>query len=233
MLELQRKWPFGLTGKNKWRLPAGGVLLFAALLALDSPVTAFVRTLPPEIIAPFHIITRLGNSDWILVPSLVVALVAGLLAFVPGLKNWSAAFRRSSAIAAFYFVGVAGPGLVATLIKRIVGRARPVHFEQWGIWHFQPNLAAWDFQSFPSGDTTTIFAFATITALLWPRLSWPAFTLAVLVGLSRIMVGMHYPTDVLGGVLVGTLGAIAVRNLFARQGWLFEESPAGRLVRKA
>lgn len=233
MPDLQQKWPFGFDRENRLKTGAIVLVTFALLLALDAPVTQWVRTLPPAVIAPFHIITRLGNSDWILIPALTIVILAVLLALVPQLSANRDRLRRMSAVAGFYFVAVAGAGLAAVIVKRIVGRARPIHFEQLGIWHFQPNFSAWDFQSFPSGDTTTIFALATATAVLWPRLTWPAFVLAIAVGLSRIMVGMHYPSDVFGGVLLGTFSALAVRNLYARRNWLFIAEPAGRVVRKS
>lgn len=221
MLNLQNKWPAGLRKKD-WPISAGIVFVaMIGLLLVDAPVTQWVRGLPEGATAPFHVITRLGNSDWILIPGLTLALAGAILALVPQPQIYRDRLRHISAVAGFYFVAVGGSGLVAVVIKRAVGRARPVHFEQLGTLHFQPNLSRWDFQSFPSGDTTTIFAFAIVTALLWPRLTWPALVLAAAVGLSRIMVGMHYPSDVLGGMLVGTITAIAVRNLYAARGWLF------------
>ena len=61
----------------------------------------------------------------------------------------------------------------------------------------------------------------------WSRLSsprgwfYPALAIAVLVGLSRVAVGVHYPSDVIGGAILGVLGAYATRALFARRGWMF------------
>jgi membrane-associated phospholipid phosphatase len=54
--------------------------------------------------------------------------------------------------------------------------------------------------------------------------------LATLVAVSRIVIGAHYPTDVLGGVVLGTLGAYAVRNFFAERRWIFRVLPDGRVV---
>jgi len=47
-----------------------------------------------------------------------------------------------------------------------------------------------------------------------------------------VPVGMHYPTDVFAGCVVGMLGAYLVRNLFARKDWLFHQQADGRMVRK-
>jgi undecaprenyl-diphosphatase len=52
------------------------------------------------------------------------------------------------------------------------------------------------------------------------------------VGISRVPVGMHYPTDVFAGLIVGMLGAYLVRNAFARRRWLFTTRPDGRIVRR-
>lgn len=65
--------------------------------------------------------------------------------------------------------------------------------------------------SFPSDHTSGAFAIA-FTLLLFGRrwLGWAAFALSVLIGVARVMVGVHYPTDVLSGVLVGAIAALVV-----------------------
>ena len=61
--------------------------------------------------------------------------------------------------------------------------------------------------SFPSGHTTAAFATATGLALTFPKwyVAVPAYSWAALVGYSRMHLGVHYPTDVLTGAIIGTV----------------------------
>jgi undecaprenyl-diphosphatase len=67
--------------------------------------------------------------------------------------------------------------------------------------------------SFPSGHATVSFACATVLALAVPRLRLPLYSLAALIALSRVYVGVHYPFDVLVGAVLGVAIAIALRKL--------------------
>ena len=69
--------------------------------------------------------------------------------------------------------------------------------------------------SFPSGHATVSFACATILTFAIPRLVVPLYALAALVAFSRVYVGVHYPSDVVVGAVLGILIAIALRTLEA------------------
>ena len=97
-------------------------------------------------------------------------------------------------------------GLLVTnvTIKPLVERARP-----WLVWPITPLVEEKDPNSFPSGHTCAAFAAGLSWARALPQKGERIFVvvLAVLMGLSRLYVGVHYPTDVLVGALIGALCA--------------------------
>ena len=64
--------------------------------------------------------------------------------------------------------------------------------------------------SFPSGHTTASFSIATTLSLNMPKLSIFVFFLATIIAISRIYLGVHYPTDVLAGVILGIASSFLV-----------------------
>jgi undecaprenyl-diphosphatase len=69
----------------------------------------------------------------------------------------------------------------------------------------QAHTAPLDLYSFPSGHTMNAVNFAVLFCYFFPILFWLVVPFAVLIGLSRVILGMHYPTDVLVGAVLGTL----------------------------
>ena len=99
------------------------------------------------------------------------------------------------------------------ILKNLFVRARPYETVE-GL---QRIIEAQRDFSFPSGHTGSSFAAATVTFLLCPRWAgMSALALASLVALSRLYVGVHFPTDILGGALVGVAAALVVCKLCRR-----------------
>ena len=229
MIDLTKPWPLGLDSR-RWPLFCLAVVLGITVLSqVDVWASRGAIGWPDQWRAPFFFITDYGLSDWVLIPSLLIFAVAVLAA--PLLRRLPRLVATEVALlSAFIFLGVGVPGLIANLLKRLIGRSRPDEFDNVGAFSFQNIVNDWNFQSFPSGHTTTAIALAFVIGFRWPRL-FPIFlAIGVVVGISRVPVGMHYPSDVFGGLVVGMLGAYLVRNLFARRRWLFEARADGHIT---
>ncbi|MBI5021048.1 MAG: phosphatase PAP2 family protein [Ignavibacteriales bacterium] len=62
--------------------------------------------------------------------------------------------------------------------------------------------------SFPSGHATNNIAFATLISYYYPKWKWVAFSYGILMAMSRVFVGVHYPSDILFGGLLGAFCAL-------------------------
>ena len=124
---------------------------------------------------------------------------------------------RRSGVVALLAIAI---GFVCTnlILKDLVARPRP-WLEVAGLTHL---VTENDPNSFPSGHTCAAFAFALGVRWAAPRrwIGRTALVMAVLMGLSRLYVGVHYPSDVLAGALVGALAGLAaawiVKGIAAR-----------------
>lgn len=129
--------------------------------------------------------TRLGDG-WLWLAAILLVL-------------WLGGSERSFALrAAGLSAGVSA--LVFLLIKRVTGRTRPCHLEP----HCWAKLLPPDQFSFPSGHTMMAFALATPLGLSYPAVLWLLLFCALSIGASRVVLGMHFLSDVLAGAALGT-----------------------------
>jgi len=89
--------------------------------------------------------------------------------------------------------------LNSSLVKHLFARPRPCHMLS-GVHLLVSCGSGW---SFPSSHAVNNFAAAVVLSAYLPKWSWGFYTFAVLIAFSRIYVGVHYPSDVLGGALLG------------------------------
>jgi undecaprenyl-diphosphatase len=118
-----------------------------------------------------------------------------------------AAYLRAAAAAA---LGYAGNALFALVFFR------PRPFVTLGVTSLigTPGTS----KSFPSDHATLAFAIAGTLAFAWPQRRWQFLVVAALIAVGRVMAGVHYPTDVLAGALVGLCWAWAVETVDVRGG---------------
>jgi undecaprenyl-diphosphatase len=108
-------------------------------------------------------------------------------------------------------VGIVGLLLYKYLKSRLV-RERP-YISLAGI---VPGTPALDRYSFPSGHTLHAVSFTTLATESFPELAWLLVPFAALVAASRVVLGLHYPTDVAAGAIIGV--ALAVTSMFILPG---------------
>ncbi|MEO8228942.1 MAG: phosphatase PAP2 family protein [Chloroflexota bacterium] len=218
-------------GSQGWRLTiaAGGFLIVLACLlalgaiaqeiheqeaiALDAVVTPFLHGIAtPGLDSFMLVLTELG-STLVMVPVCVVA-VAALV--------WAG--RRRAAV--FLAVAIGGSVLLNQALKLMVERPRP----QLAWAEVQPEY------SFPSGHAMNSLVFYVALGFIAWRIWGPragivaigaATALAVLIGTSRIYLGYHYFSDVVGGLLAGLAWLLVVVAAFVAPSWLTGSRPTG------
>jgi undecaprenyl-diphosphatase len=186
------------------------VLIALSYGLLDRPLSLYSRNLNPDVIQVFQWITELGKSTWYLIG------LAALFVFFKFIRR----HRRAANAALFIFAAVALSGVMINLIKPLVGRLRPKLLFEAGLYGFDPFRIGYEYNSFPSGHATTVFALAAALMLFFPRWRLPLFGFAVVVGLSRIIVGAHYLSDVMGGACIGVMTVFILLVLCRRRGWM-------------
>ncbi len=155
---------------------------------VDQALLLFIRDAVPLALNPFFEVVTLTGSSMAMVPLALLAVVLLLLR-----KRRFEAFLVAASV-----VGGAG---VVYVVKTLIGRERPHLWQTQWYWG----------SSFPSGHTLVVAAFATAVALSIARLRPAArdravsvaFAWILLVALSRLVLGVHWPTDVLAAACIG------------------------------
>lgn len=157
------------------------------LLSLDQQLFLFINHLPHTLvtdsIAKFFSLIGTAGFIWL--------VIGGLLFLKEERKHHS------------FFVPIVAAGagsyvLVELILKPLVGRLRPT-LEMGAIivGNQKPDF------SFPSGHATIAFAMAGVLSAYEPKFRTWFYALAVCISLSRIVVGVHYPLDVIAGAVFG------------------------------
>lgn len=207
------------------RVAVGAIVVVAVtaetMIAVDAWAVTLARRMPEWLIMAFDHVTDLGKSVWLLVP-IAVALATIALSASPALPRMSQRLLAAIAVRlGFLFVAVGLPGLIFTIAKRLVGRARPLVEGSADPFSYRPLGWSVEYASLPSGHAIDAFAIAMAVGALWPRARPLLWTYAVLIAMSRVVLTAHFPSDVITGAVVGVVGVLLVRDWFAARGLAF------------
>jgi len=164
----------------------------ASLQVLDERMLLAAHGAPAALVPVFYVLTVIGGG-WGLVPLLPFAV-----------------HRPTRALTAWLLAAIVAQSALVSALKLAFGRPRPCDALGWCA---PIDVASPGGGSFPSGHAAGAFAFAAFVAVRAPRWAVPAFACAFAVAWSRCVLGVHYPSDVLAGALLG--GAVGVA--FARR----------------
>ncbi|WP_341989835.1 phosphatase PAP2 family protein [Azorhizobium sp. AG788] len=208
----------------------------ASMILVDPLIPGLRARVPLEVVRFFERVTDLGLGSVVLWPlGLALLVTLGAMPYLDPIRR-----RVAAAVAArlgFVFTCVVGISLPVLVIKYVLGRARPSaalalagpHAQLTFDWFaMRPSYA-----SFPSGHSTVVFAVAVALAALYPRARWPLMALAVLVASSRVVLGSHYPSDVLAGAALATAFTLWMVKVFAAKRLVFAVAADGTIVPKA
>lgn len=156
---------------------------FKSILNRDKEWSDLIRikNLPAPIRHASEIVTRTGDPKWMWIAVVGIWLIGNIF-----WKEWAITVA----------IGLGILSLVQLPIKRLVDRRRPI-----GLWGMSTRKR--DPDSFPSGHASRTFLLAILATGLGP--AWLAVMLwiwAVLVSLSRVAMGVHFLSDILGGLLL-------------------------------
>lgn len=158
-----------------------------------------------------------GVGDVALFDSLMTMLVSDYFVPVTGslllIALWltgtheTRPLNQTATIIAAGSIGIANA--ITTIINGIVDRPRPFEDNDLTLLFYAPTDP-----SFPSNTASVGFALATAVFLRHRRLGGGLYALAVCWGFARVYAGVHYPTDVLAGAVVGIVASLAMAAVF-------------------
>ncbi|MBP1885554.1 phosphatase PAP2 family protein [Sinorhizobium mexicanum] len=202
-------------------------LLVLALIPFDPQLSQWAQHLPDEIVDFNRVITDIGSAAWMIYASALLLLLAFIARRAARHETLRHKARSARNLSAYFLLTVGTASTLVHGLKFLIGRARPELFADYGAYSLTPFTSDRLFESFPSGHSMAAGAFFGAFAMLMPQLRPVFLVLALVIGVSRVVVGAHYPSDVAAGLLLGLWVAVMVAFLFARQGWLFRLDAGG------
>ena len=178
----------------------------------------------------YHVIHNPNCNPWVYIPSTLCSICVlfgkifsakawimftafSVLAFfiykaVRNENDFRYAFVKIKNSYVFYiFCSVVMAVCITGGLKFLIGRSRPMIYEALNTMMFVPGTSEHMFNSMPSGHTAASFAGLVMIGMLFPRIKWATWILAIAIGLSRLYIGAHWTGDVILGAFIGMICA--------------------------
>jgi membrane-associated phospholipid phosphatase len=195
---------------------AGAVaVVIASMFLLDARASEWARRLPPWTSDLCDQISNFALSSRFLYPLAFFLLLLAAVTRRSLPRGTRGVLEIFAARAGFLFVAIGLPSLFDTIVKRMIGRARPYVGPHDDPFAYMPFIWRADHASMPSGHATTAAAAAIAIGAIWPRARPVVWLYALLIMAARVVLNVHHPSDVIAGALVGVVGALMVRRYFA------------------
>jgi membrane-associated phospholipid phosphatase len=196
-------------------------VVVASMFLIDARAVDWARHEPNWVRDLFERITDFGLSGWFLFPLGFLLLVLAALNAPELTRMTQGVLVALAARFGFLFLAIGLPGLFVTIVKRLIGRARPYvggHIDPFAYMPF-----AWrpENASMPSGHATTSVAAALAIGAIWPRTRVVMWLYAIIIMVSRVAVLAHHVSDVIAGALVAAVGVTLIRQWFAARRLVF------------
>ncbi len=211
---------------QRFLISSGRIFLATFVLVLvfipfDPGLSQKAQALPGQIVGFNKAITDFGTFRWMLYSTGLFAIVAYIAGRFLMSSPYSARVRTAWRLFAYFFLTIGSASIFVHLLKFLIGRARPELFVDVGAYSLTPFTGDILYESFPSGHSAAAGSFFGAFAMLVPRFRYVFMALALIIGISRVIVGAHYPSDVAAGLLLGIWTAVLLAFIFARKEWLF------------
>ena len=214
----------------KWKLLGLVAMIVAALciagiLWFDYPLYYFLRRFDGGWAKIFD--TLFSFKAWLIAVAIVYAITIAIKSreqrtesidkkkfkLVPFIKENIVKFKYANnyALCSMLYALLLS-GMLGWVLKVAIGRMRPVFLEALSKTGFYPFTMDWAFNSMPSGHTVASFAGLVMIGLLYPRWKWATWTLAIIIGISRVAIGAHFPSDVILGAFIGMACADLIQS---------------------
>lgn len=208
-------------------------LIVLGICCIDKPISEFMRQFNCRVFRMFQVI--FDAWTWLIVFGIATLYVYGIKTF----NSWNEfkikSFKTSTVLKDFItkiktnnsflvFCSVLIASVMGQILKFTIGRIRPDYIPE-GLELFGDSLQLRAFipmsisdcyHSMPSGHTIATFAGLVMIGMLKPKYKWLTWSLAILVGLSRLALARHWFSDVLLGAFIGMVVADFVL-VFARK----------------